>query len=239
MKCQLVAWLAFALVAGIPALSQDSTVSDHNVDSSSLSAVKSVGSTTPQLVERYPRYKLRMGDSFDVNFTLSPEFNQTVSVEPDGYITLKDAGSIYVEGQTLPQVTEAVKQAYASILHDPIISLTPRDFEKPYFIAAGQVGKPGKYDLRGDLTVTQAIAVAGGFDEKSKHSQVVLFRPVPGGGFETKVINVKHLLASRDLSEDVHIQPGDTLYVPQNAISKIRPFLPSEGMGAYLGPGML
>ena len=55
--------------------------------------MKSVGSTTPQLVERYPRYKLRMGDSFDVNFTLSPEFDQTVSVEPDGYITLKDAGS--------------------------------------------------------------------------------------------------------------------------------------------------
>jgi polysaccharide export outer membrane protein len=68
---------------------------------------------------------------------------------------------------------------------------------------------------------------------------VVLFRPVSGGGFEAKLINVKKLLASRNLSEDIRLQPGDMLYVPQNALSKIRPFLPTSGVSAYLGPGVL
>ena len=170
---------------------------------------------------------------------LTPEFNQTVAIQPDGYVALKGVGSLYVEGKTVPELTESLKTAYAKILHDPVIAISLKDFEKPYFIASGQVGKPGKYDLRGDLTVTEAVAIAGGFDEKSKHSQVVLFRPLPGGGFEAKLINVKKLLADRNMSEDLQIQPGDLLYVPQNSFSKIKPFLPTSGVSAYLGPGIL
>jgi protein involved in polysaccharide export with SLBB domain len=51
-----------------------------------------------------------------------------------------------------------------------------KDFEKPYFVAGGRVARPGKYDLRGDTTVSQGIALAGGFLDSAKHSQVVLFR---------------------------------------------------------------
>jgi polysaccharide export outer membrane protein len=190
----------------------------------------------PGLQQRNPRYQLRKSDSFDLDFALSPEFNQTVVVQPDGYVTLKGVGSIFVEEKTVPELTEMIKAAYAKILHNPVIAIVLRDFEKPYFIAAGQVTKPGKYDLRSALTVTQAVAIAGGFNDKAKHSQVVLFRPMTNGGFEAKLLNIKKLLASRDLSEDLQLQPGDTLYVPQNAFSKIRPFIPSTSMGAYLNP---
>jgi polysaccharide export outer membrane protein len=189
--------------------------------------------------DRYPRYHLRKGDTFDLDMAFSPEFNQSVAVQPDGFVALKGIGSIYVQGQTVPELTETLKRAYSKILHDPVIAISLKDFEKPYFIASGQVEKPGKYDLRSDLTVTEAVAIAGGFNEKSKHSQVVLFRPAAGGGYETKLLNIKKLLAKRDLSEDVQIQPGDMLYVPQNALSKIRPFLPTSGLSAYLGPGVL
>lgn len=188
------------------------------------------------LHDRNPRYRLRKGDSFDLDFAYSPELNQTVAIQPDGYITLKTVGALYAEGQTLPELTEALKTAYAPILHDPVIVISLKDFEKPYFIATGQVERPGKYDIRVDLTVTQAVAIAGGFNDKAKHSQVVLFRPLAGGGYEAKLINVKKMLASRDLSEDLQVQPGDMLYVPQNRLSKIRPFLPSSSMGAYASP---
>ena len=137
----------------------------------------------------------------------------------------------------MPELTGAVKAAYAKTLHDPVIAVALKDFEKPYFIAAGQVGTPGTYDLRSALTGTEAGASGGGFNDKAKHSQVVLFRPVQGGGYEAKLLNVKKLLATRDLSEDVQLQPGDMVYVPQNAFSKIRPFLPTSSMGTYLGPG--
>jgi polysaccharide export outer membrane protein len=88
------------------------------------------------------------------------------------------------------------------------------------------------------MTVTEAVAIAGGFTDKAKHSQVVLFRPSPSGGYEAKLINIKKLLNSRNLSEDLEVQPGDLVYVPQNAFSKIRPFLPTSSMGAFLTPGV-
>jgi hypothetical protein len=56
--------------------------------------------------------------------------------------------------------------------------------------------------------------------------------------FETKLLNVKKLLASRNLSEDIYLQPGDMLYVPKSAFSKIRPFIPTANMGAYVSPAI-
>lgn len=194
--------------------------------------------TSTELHERNPRYQLQRGDSFDIEFAFSPEFNQTVALQPDGYITLKGVGSIYVEGLTVPQLTETLQGAYAKILHDPVITVAPRDFEKPFFIAAGQVGKPGKYDLRSGTTVTEAVAIAGGFTDRSKHSQVAVYRPAVDGRFEVKILNVKKLLASHDLSEDIRLQPGDVVYVPQNVYSKIRPYIPTPaaGAGIYYNP---
>lgn len=181
----------------------------------------------PELLARNPRYHLRKSDSFDVEFAFSPEFNQVVEVQPDGYVSLKGAGSIYVAGQTVPELTETVKAAYKGILHDPKVAIFLKDFEKPYFIAGGQVQRPGKYELHSDLTVSEAVAIAGGFNDKSKHSQVVLYHPLPSGGFDAKVLNIKKLLAKRDLSEDVQMQTGDMLYVPESTYSKIRPFVPN------------
>ena len=186
--------------------------------------------------ERNPRYSLRKGDSFDVDFALSPEFNQTVVVQPDGYITLRAAGTMHVEGQTVPELTETIKKAYAKILHDPVVTVALKDFEKPYFVAAGQVGKPGKYELRSDITLVEAVAIAGGFTESSKHSQVVLFRRVSDQWVEARLFNVKQMLQTHDLSEDAHLRPGDMIYVPQNAISKIRKYMPTTSVGAYVNP---
>ena len=237
MRYSLIALAGLLGAVVIAAAGQDVAV-PAATGSGSASVTAASTDAAPGLHERYPRYQLRKGDTFDLDFSLSPEFNQTVAVQLDGFVTLKGVGSIFVAGRTLPELTEAVKSAYAKTLHDPVIAIALRDFEKPYFIASGQVEKPGKYDLRSDLTVTEGVAIAGGFNDKAKHSQVVLFRPIPGGGYEAKLLNVKKLLATRNLSEDVQLQPGDMLYVPQNALSKIRPFLPTSSMGAYYNPAI-
>jgi len=190
--------------------------------------------TGPQLQQRYPRYKVQAGDQFDVNFELSPEFNQTVTVQPDGFITLRGVGDLHVADETVPELTETLRKAYSGILHDPLISLVLKDFEKPYFIADGQLGKPGKYDLRGDTTLTQAIAMAGGFTESSKHSQVLLFRRVSDQWTEAKIFNVKKMEHEGNLSEDPFLHPGDMVFVPKNAFSKIQKFIPSGNVGTYV-----
>jgi polysaccharide biosynthesis/export protein len=238
MKYRSIMLTGIAIVLGMTAAAQNLAANSTPTEGSSSVSV-APSASTPGLQQRNPRYKLRKGDSFDVDFAMTPEFNQAIAVQPDGYITLRAIGSMYVEGQTVPELTQTLTNAYTKILHDPVIAVSLKDFERPYFIASGQVARPGKYDLRGDLTVTEAVAIAGGFDDKSKHSQVVLFHPVPTGGFEAKVINVKKLMASKDMSEDIRLQPGDMLFVPQNSLSKIKPFLPSSSVSAFLGQGVL
>jgi polysaccharide biosynthesis/export protein len=198
----------------------------------------SVSSTTdvkndPQFQTRNPRYAICAGDTFDVNFELSPEFNQTVTVQPDGFITLKGVGDVHVAGETVPELTQTLRSSYDKILNDPLISVVLKDFEKPYFTASGQFTRPGKYDLRGNVTLTEAVAMAGGFNETAKHSQVLLFRRVNDQWLEAKVYDVKKMMKDGKLGEDPTLRPGDQIFVPKNLLSKVRPFIPNAGVGAY------
>jgi len=187
----------------------------------------------PRLSDRYPRYKIAPGDAFDLAFEFSPEFNQSVIVQPDGFITLKDIGDVHIAGETVPSATERIRTAYQKILANPNISIVLKDFNRPYFTANGEIGKPGKYELRSDTTVTEGIAIAGGFLPSAKHSQVLLFRHVSDEWVQARIINVKRMYKKGDLKEDMYLQPGDMLYVRKNAISKIEPFLPKSAISAY------
>jgi polysaccharide export outer membrane protein len=184
----------------------------------------------PQLGHRY-RYQVQRSDVFTITFPLIPEYNQTVTVEPDGYIALQGVGELYVTGDTLTELSDAIRAAYSKIMHEPLVAINLTDFVKPYYMAMGEVGKPGQYDLRQDVTVTQAIALAGGLTHFAKHSSVVLFHHTDNGFVGTK-LNVKHLLNSKNLTEDIHVQPGDLIWVPTSILSKIRPYLPNYGLNA-------
>lgn len=192
--------------------------------------------TDQGFAERNPRYQIQSGDTFDVNFEFAPEFNQTTTVQPDGFITLREIGDIHVSGETVPQLTHTLCEAYGKIMVGPSIAIVLKDFEKPYFIAGGQVLHPGKYTLRGDTTLTEAIQMAGGFTDKSKHSQVLLFHKISEQWTEAKVINVKKMLSAKNLHEDPFLKPGDMIMVPQNTMSKISRFLPTSGVNTYMNP---
>ncbi len=190
----------------------------------------------PALQHRYPRYRIKRSDEMDLNFPLVPEYNQTVTVQPDGYITLNDLGDIHVEGMTTDELAATVEKDYASakILHNPVVTINLKDFQKPYFTALGQVSKPGKYELREDVTVAEAIALAGGFTpDSAKHSQVILFRKQSNDLIEVKSLNMKKMLREGNLSEDMYLQPGDMIFVPQNFLSKLKPFIPSYSLAAF------
>lgn len=64
----------------------------------------SASANAPALQQRNPRYQLRKGDIFDIEFTFSPEMNQTVTIQPDGYVTAKVIGSVRA-GLTIPDNT--------------------------------------------------------------------------------------------------------------------------------------
>ena len=186
--------------------------------------------------ERHPLYLLRRSDVVEISFTVAPEFNQTLTVQPDGYVMLKDAGMVEAHGLNLQQFSDAVQNAYRGYLHDPQVAVTLKDFEHPYFVVGGEVGHPGKYELRSDTTVAEAVQIAGGLTQQSKHSQVVLFRRVNDDLVETRLLNLKKMLNRKALKEDAHLRPGDMVFVPQNEISKIARFLSKPSLSMYMSP---
>jgi polysaccharide export outer membrane protein len=157
-------------------------------------------------------------------------------VQPDGYIALKGVKQLSAEGATIPELQEAIGRAYARVLHDPEINIVLQDFDKPYFIVGGEVNHPAKYELRSDTRVTEAVAIAGGLTVRAKHSQIVLFRRVSDDLVESRLLDVKAMMKSRTLAEDIHLRTGDFLFVPQNQISKIKQFLPTSSMSMYASP---
>jgi len=180
----------------------------------------------PMLQQRNPRYRLRYGDTLELNFAFVPAFNQVVIVQPDGYITLRGLDDIHVEGKTKAELVQAVKAAYAQILQEPVVTAELKDFEKPYFVAGGELGRPGKYELRGDTTVAQAVHIAGGFTSSAKHSQVLLFRRVSDEWVQVTEVDLKKMFNLPDITEDLHLRPGDMVFVPKNRISKLSQFIP-------------
>jgi polysaccharide export outer membrane protein len=192
------------------------------------------GPKGPAFQSRNPRYHVTLGDVLELNFAFVPEFNETVTVQPDGFITLKGQSALHVQGLTMPELIDTLHEVYGKVLHDPVITVDFKEFEKPYFVVSGKVIKPGKYDLRGDTTVTQAVAIAGGFDDDAKHSQVLLIRRASDDWTEVKTINVKEMLRGINLGEDLHIRPGDMLFVPKNTVSKIKAWIPTGSLGMFL-----
>jgi len=229
----LAAWAADAQDVKAPAPSPSQQATRANADGAGDRG------QAPQLQHRNRRYQLHSADVLELNFPFTPEFNQTVTVQPDGYITLRGVDSIRVEGQTLPELNDSLRAVYGKILHDPVINVELKDFEKPFFIVGGEVGHPGKFDLRGETTATEAVAIAGGLRDSAKHSQVVLFHRVPDGWVQVKKLHMKKMLKDANLDEDAYLQPGDFLYVPKNTMSKIGRFIPTSSLGLYANPCVL
>jgi polysaccharide export outer membrane protein len=171
------------------------------------------------------RYRITPGDVLEISFPFVPELNQIVTVQPDGYVALKELPDLRLQGRTVAQVKADLLDAYGQFVREPVLTVTLKEFQAPYFIAGGDVTKPGRYDLRGPTTLTEALALAGGPIRGANLSKVVLFRRNAGEQLEVKQVNVHSMYAKRDLSEDVVLRPGDMLFVPRGVLGKLQPML--------------
>lgn len=200
------------------------------------SSVSTDNAPSPELAQRDARYVIQREDVLLLSFPLTPELNQTVTVQPDGFINLQSAGGLHVQGMTVPQLADAVKHAYVGILHDPIVDVDLKDFQKPFFTVSGQVGKPGQYELRQDVTVAEAIAVAGGMAPTAR-TQVFLFHRSSSDWYEVERIDLKAILKGKHVNEDALVKPGDMIYVPEKFIANFKKYVPySMNAGTYLQP---
>jgi polysaccharide export outer membrane protein len=186
-----------------------------------------------QFSERDARYRVQPSDVIEVHYRYTPEYDQTVTVQPDGFVALQIVGDIKLQGFTMEQVKASILEQASKRLKDPEITLVLKEFEKPYFVVGGEVTTPGRFEMRGKITAIQAIAMAGGFKNSSKHSQVVLFRMLNSELAKAEVLDLKAAMKGAP-EPNIDLQPGDTLIVPQNRISKIERVVKMVNIGAYV-----
>lgn len=223
-------------VAAVAQQQTETSATSRGATAAAKSGIADGASSPDEMGNRRPLYRLQKSDVVEIRFNFTPEFDQVLSIQPDGFIALRGTDELYVAGLTMAELRSTIREAYAPTLHDPEVTVTLKEFEKPYFIATGAVAHPGKYELRGDASVTEGVALAGGFTEQAKHSEVVLFRRISNERMEARILNVKQMLNSHNLSEDFHLHAGDLVYVPQNRISKIRRYLPTSSLSTYVNP---
>lgn len=189
---------------------------------------------TPTFHDR--RYRLQPSDRLELAYRYTPEYNESLVIQPDGFVSIKLIGDLKLEGLTLEEARTAVLTSLKVRLNDPEITLTVQDFVRPTYTVAGQVGSPGRYEIRGRISAVEAIAMAGGFKDSAKHSQVILFRRVDSEMAKTHVLNLKALMNANHprLEEDSQIEPGDLLVVPKNRVSKIADYVHWVSVGTYI-----
>ena len=180
------------------------------------------------------RYVLRASDVLGLTFRFTPDYNHDTSVQPDGFIQLKGlANAVHVQGLTVQEAQREIIKAYSAVLKDPDITVTLKDFEKPYFVVSGSVKNPGKFDYRGHTTVMQAVAVAGGFDNSAKHSQILVMHKASSDLVQVTMVDLRQVMKGKELNKDLEVRPGDTIFAPKSAFAKFAPYIPTSSMGMY------
>ena len=188
------------------------------------------------MAERDPEYRIHRSDVIEIKFRYTPEYDQTISVRPDGRVSMSVAGTFVAMGLTLDDFKTRVIQLSSKRLVDPEVSVVLKEFEKPHVLVEGEVATPGRVELRGDLSALDAIAMAGGFKNSAQKSNVLLLRQEDGQPGNTRVLDLKKMISDKKLEEVVQLRPGDVIYVTQNSFSKVERLAHLGQFGAIYSP---
>jgi polysaccharide biosynthesis/export protein len=123
-------------------------------------------------------------------------------------------------------------------LESPELTVILKEFQKPYVVVAGEVVQPGRLEMREKLTAVQAVLMAGGFKDSAKSSQILVFRKLNADVAEVRSLNFKTLTRTRDLENDLTLQPGDMILVPRNRLSKFERYVRIASLATFLNPLM-
>jgi polysaccharide biosynthesis/export protein len=181
------------------------------------------------------RYKLRSGDTIQLDFRLSPELNQTALIDPDGSVSLLVIGRVQIAGQTLQQARELIIGKESQHLANPEINIQVTNFQHFYVVVAGEVYLPQKIELREDMTALQAIILAGGVKISGRETQVLLYRRVNADFAEVHQLNLR-IKKTSQLENDMRLAPGDLILVPRNKVESVARYMRIVGLSYNINP---
>ncbi len=161
-------------------------------------------------------YTVGVDDILEISVLQPDEILRVVTVAPDGTITFPYIGTMRVEGSTIPEIQEKIKDALSDgYMRFPVVVVSLRESRSRKFFVYGEVMRPGSYSLVENTTVLRAISMAGGFTKFGSSSRVKVLRPRRNGaGYETLKIDIRKVMDG-DSQEDLPLMAGDMVVVSE------------------------
>lgn len=169
-------------------------------------------------------YKIGLGDKLSIVFYGDPSIDRAVVVRPDGKISFPRVGDIPAAGLTPQELGSAITELYAEYLKLPEATVIVDEFGSQYVYVMGEVTKPGPISIQGRMTLSQAIAGAGGWTPTGQLASVMVVRR--GAWEKPRAIRVdfKKVLSGEELDFDLPLRSFDIVYVPQTFIGDAADF---------------
>jgi protein involved in polysaccharide export with SLBB domain len=176
----------------------------------------------PQGVSAASGYRIQAGDQLDVKLYYNSDLNETVTVRPDGAISLQLIGELRAAGATPGELSATLKTEYGKQLRDPEVTVIVRAFAAQRVYVDGEIGKPGVVEIPGQMTLMQALAAAGGAKRTARLSEIVIIRYYPEKGRRVLTADLRRA-ASPDhpAAADSNLQPLDVVFVPRTRIANV------------------
>lgn len=157
------------------------------------------------------QFMLGPADVIHINVWKNTDLSQTVTVGPDGFISLPLLGDVHVAGMTANDLAQALSTKLTSYIMNPQVTVSVVDIRSRLVYVLGQVGKPGSYPLIGPVNVLQLIAQAGGLSTYANRKGITILRASKGGTEKIR-FNYNNVVHG-DGTQNVFLQPGDTVVV--------------------------
>jgi len=175
-----------------------------------------------------PAYRLGFGDVVEIKFFENERFNETVTIRPDGRISLERMGEIFVTGMTPLELDSLITLKYGEFIQEPDVTVIVRDFSGNQVYVLGEVNSPGGFPVERKMTLLQAIASAGGPKEGAKLGSVILLRQEADGESGARKVDLEEAIRNGDPNlreNDLYVLPRDILYVPKTNIANVSTFM--------------
>jgi len=158
-------------------------------------------------------YRLAAGDKLRIDVYKDAQLSQAVQVRPDGKITMPLIGDIPAVGRTSTELRDAISTALAEgkFLSDAPVTVIVTETVPQLIYVTGEVNRPGSYVMvNGQMSILQALAVAGGLTEFANKKDIRVLRK-GAGRMQTIKFNYKEALES--VREPMQLLAGDTVIV--------------------------
>lgn len=160
---------------------------------------------------RKHEYIIGVSDTLKINVYHTPELSGEGAVRPDGVITMPLIGDLSVAGKTPTQVRDEMKKRLATyVKSDTVITVTVGGFSSYRFIVTGNVARPGALAQKWYVTVSEALALAGG-PSKFAGDEIVVIRLDSNGHPHKIPVSYRALLSGKHPEQDICVVTGDTI----------------------------